>query len=116
MVGKEGLPRKRPPCGVKAKFKDEDDQLLRQLKEDFPNLGLTWKQISDFFPGRSPGTLQVRYCTKIRKKDILWNDDTVSSRTPLHSSLQKCALKKRPGPPRVMHFADQLLALIRLRV
>lgn len=78
MVGKAGLPEQRPPCGIKAKFKDEDDQLLRKLKEDYPYLGLTWKQISDFFPGRSAGTLQVRYCTKIRKKDILWNDDTVS--------------------------------------
>lgn len=45
------------------------------LKE---NKSLTWKQIADFFPGRSSGTLQVRYCTKLKAKTTQWTDETVS--------------------------------------
>jgi hypothetical protein len=57
------------------KFTPEDDQLLIDLKE---NKNLTWKQIADFFPGRSSGTLQVRYCTKLKAKTTQWTDETVS--------------------------------------
>jgi hypothetical protein len=39
---------------------------------------LTWKQIADFFPGRSSGTLQVRYCTKLKAKTTVWTDEMVS--------------------------------------
>jgi hypothetical protein len=39
---------------------------------------LTWKQIADFFPGRSSGTLQVRYCTKLKAKATVWSDQMVS--------------------------------------
>lgn len=53
------------PKGPKLKFTPEDDALLVQLKE---TKSLTWKQIADFFPGRTSGTLQVRYCTKLRVK------------------------------------------------
>lgn len=52
------------------KFTTEDDQLLIELKE---KKNLTWKQIADFFPGRSSGTLQVRYCTKLKAKTKQWN-------------------------------------------
>jgi hypothetical protein len=38
---------------------------------------LTWKQIADFFPGRSSGTLQVRYCTKLKAKTTVWTDEMV---------------------------------------
>lgn len=38
---------------------------------------LTWKQIADFFPGRSSGTLQVRYCTKLKAKTTNWTDEMV---------------------------------------
>ncbi|PWY80013.1 Myb-like transcription factor [Aspergillus eucalypticola CBS 122712] len=44
------------------------------LKE---NKNLTWKQIADFFPGRTSGTLQVRYCTKLKAKDVAWSDEMV---------------------------------------
>ncbi|KAK5004860.1 hypothetical protein LTR16_004939 [Cryomyces antarcticus] len=75
VVGQEGMP---PPAlrprGPKLKFTPEDDQLLIDLKE---KKNLTWKQIADFFPGRSSGTLQVRYCTKLKAKVTAWTDDMV---------------------------------------
>jgi hypothetical protein len=76
VVGHQGMPEPAPrPKGPKLKFTPEDDQLLIQLKE---NKNLTWKQISDFFPGRTSGTLQVRYCTKLKAKSTKWTDETVS--------------------------------------
>lgn len=75
VVGQEGMPMPAPrPRGPKLKFTPEDDQLLIQLKEQ---KNLTWKQIADFFPGRSSGTLQVRYCTKLKAKTTQWTDETV---------------------------------------
>ena len=62
------------PRGPKLKFTPEDDQLLVDLKE---KKNLTWKQIADFFPGRSSGTLQVRYCTKLKAKTTVWTDEMV---------------------------------------
>jgi hypothetical protein len=76
VVGMEGMPLPAPrPRGPKLKFTPEDDQLLVDLKE---NKSLTWKQIAEFFPGRSSGTLQVRYCTKLKAKTTQWTDETVS--------------------------------------
>jgi len=76
VVGQEGMPAPAPrPRGPKLKFTPEDDQLLVDLKE---NKSLTWKQIAEFFPGRSSGTLQVRYCTKLKAKTTQWTDETVS--------------------------------------
>ena len=76
MVGQEGMPPPAPrPRGPKLKFTAEDDQLLILLKEQ---KNLTWKQIADFFPGRSSGTLQVRYCTKLKAKTTLWTEEMVS--------------------------------------
>ncbi|KAH0548283.1 hypothetical protein GP486_008015 [Trichoglossum hirsutum] len=75
MVGQAGMPLPAPrPRGPKLKFTPEDDQLLVDLKE---NKALTWKQIAEFFPGRSSGTLQVRYCTKLKAKTTQWTEDTV---------------------------------------
>jgi len=77
VVGQAGMPAPAPrPRGPKLKFTPEDDQLLIDLKE---NKSLTWKQIADFFPGRSSGTLQVRYCTKLKAKTTQWTDETVSA-------------------------------------
>ncbi|KAI9704920.1 MAG: hypothetical protein M1836_006700 [Candelina mexicana] len=76
VVGQAGMPAPAPhPRGPKLKFTPEDDQLLVDLKE---NKSLTWKQIAEFFPGRSSGTLQVRYCTKLKAKTTQWTDETVS--------------------------------------
>ncbi|KAF2168641.1 hypothetical protein M409DRAFT_21385 [Zasmidium cellare ATCC 36951] len=73
VVGQPGMPAPAPrPKGPKLKFTPEDDALLVELKE---TKNLTWKQIADFFPGRSSGTLQVRYCTKLKAKTTVWTDE-----------------------------------------
>lgn len=41
----------------------KDDQILIELKEE---QSLTWKRIAEYFPGRSQGSLQVRYCTRLK--------------------------------------------------
>ena len=75
MVGAEGMPAPAArPKGPKLKFTAEDDALLIELKE---TKNLTWKQIADFFPGRSSGTLQVRYCTKLKAKTTVWTEEMV---------------------------------------
>lgn len=75
LVGTEGMPEPAAkPKGPKLKFTPEDDALLVELKE---TTNMTWKQIADFFPGRSSGTLQVRYCTKLKAKTVDWSDDMV---------------------------------------
>ncbi|KAF2768956.1 hypothetical protein EJ03DRAFT_273328 [Teratosphaeria nubilosa] len=75
VVGHPGMPAPASrPKGPKLKFTSEDDALLVELKE---SKNLTWKQIADFFPGRSSGTLQVRYCTKLKAKTTVWTDEMV---------------------------------------
>ncbi|PQE33469.1 hypothetical protein CJF32_00003353 [Rutstroemia sp. NJR-2017a WRK4] len=88
VVGTAGMPPPAPrPRGPKLKFTPEDDQLLVDLKE---NKSLTWKQIAEFFPGRSSGTLQVRYCTKLKAKTTQWTDETVQKlRTAVHDYEQE---------------------------
>ncbi|KAK3615174.1 hypothetical protein LTR56_026758 [Elasticomyces elasticus] len=72
MVGQAGMPAPAPePKDSKHKFTIEDDALLVELKK---TKNLTWKQISNF---RSSGTLQVRYCTKLKAKTTLWTDDMI---------------------------------------
>ncbi|KAF2644421.1 putative transcriptional activator Myb, partial [Massarina eburnea CBS 473.64] len=84
LVGHEGMPPPAPrPRGPKLKFTPEDDQLLVDLKE---KKNLAWKQIADFFPGRSSGTLQVRYCTKLKAKTTVWTDEMVQK---LRSSMEE---------------------------
>lgn len=76
VVGQPGMPDPAPePRAPKLKFTASEDALLVDLKE---NRNLTWKQIADFFPGRTSGTLQVRYCTKLKAKTTVWTDDSVS--------------------------------------
>ncbi|TVY38805.1 hypothetical protein LSUB1_G004662, partial [Lachnellula subtilissima] len=88
VVGVAGMPDPAPrPRGPKLKFTPEDDQLLVDLKE---NKNLTWKQIAEFFPGRSSGTLQVRYCTKLKAKTTQWTEETIQKlRTALHDYEQE---------------------------
>ncbi|KAH9205178.1 hypothetical protein DL95DRAFT_318109 [Leptodontidium sp. 2 PMI_412] len=75
VIGHPGAPRPTPrPRKSKSKFTPEDDQKLVDLKE---NKNLTWKQIAEFFPGRSQGTLQVRYCTKLKAKTQHWTEETI---------------------------------------
>ncbi|CAG8956390.1 hypothetical protein HYFRA_00003773 [Hymenoscyphus fraxineus] len=88
MVGHPDMPEPaQRPRGPKLKFTPEDDQKLVDLKE---NKNLTWKQIAEFFPGRSSGTLQVRYCTKLKAKTTQWTDETIQKlRTALHDYEQE---------------------------
>jgi hypothetical protein len=84
VVGQEGMPEPAArPKGPKLKFTQEEDALLVDLKE---TKNLTWKQIADFFPGRTSGTLQVRYCTKLKAKTTVWTDETVRLRAPFLTS------------------------------
>lgn len=43
----------------------EDDALIVKLKEED---GLSWDEITGHFPGRKKGTLQVRYCIKLKQR------------------------------------------------
>lgn len=47
-----------------SRFSSRDDELLLQLKGE----GLSWDEISDRFPERSKGTLQVHYSTKLKPR------------------------------------------------
>jgi hypothetical protein len=47
-----------------SRFSSEDDILLLQLKGE----GLSWDEISERFPERSKGTLQVHYSTKLKPR------------------------------------------------
>jgi hypothetical protein len=104
VLGMEGMPLPAArPRGPKLKFTPEDDGLLVDLKE---NKSLTWKQIAEFFPGRSSGTLQVRYCTKLKAKTTQWTDETVSLNAPCILIVSKTVLilyysdpKTSDGPP-----------------
>jgi hypothetical protein len=60
-AGKSGR-TPRLPC-KKFKFTREEDESLVELKE---RRGLSWKEIEPLFPGRSAGTLQVHYSTKLK--------------------------------------------------
>ena len=80
--------------------------LLKELKERFK---LSWKQIADFFPDRKSGTLQVRYCTKIRKQDrVDWTDESVS----IHSlmKLVPCCTSFQPALLTVSALDDRFNA------
>ncbi|EKV15763.1 hypothetical protein PDIG_13060 [Penicillium digitatum PHI26] len=59
-------PQKGPRAGKTTgptRFLSKDDQLLIELKEE---RSLPWKRIAKYFPGRSEGSLQVRYCTRLK--------------------------------------------------
>lgn len=81
-----GYPPAMPSRGPKARFTADEDALLKKLKEDYTAPKLSWKQIADFFPDRKSGTLQVRYCTKLRRKDdFQWNQELVRPLLRLYS-------------------------------
>jgi hypothetical protein len=56
-------------------FTPGEDAKLVDLKE---NQGLPWKDIVRHFPGRSSGSLQVHYCTKLKNRCISDEDDSDS--------------------------------------
>ena len=58
----------RPARRCRQRFTAEEDRLLIKLKETD---ALSWEKIVEFFPSRSPGTLQVRYCTKLKVREVM---------------------------------------------
>ncbi|KAJ5131011.1 uncharacterized protein N7515_007050 [Penicillium bovifimosum] len=68
-----GLPERFPePKVSKTRFGKKEDSVVVTLKEQF---NLSWKQIAWFFPGRQPGTLQVRYCNLLKVRHVDWDDE-----------------------------------------
>lgn len=75
LVGQVGMPAPAPrPKSSKTRFTSGEDALLVHLKE---GKNLTWLQIQDFFPGRTHNTLQVRYCQRLKTKDVNWTEEKV---------------------------------------
>jgi hypothetical protein len=51
----------------RERFTAEEDRLLIKQKETD---ALSWEKIAKFFPSTSPGTPQVRYCTKLKVREL----------------------------------------------
>ncbi|KAJ5615853.1 hypothetical protein N7537_000967 [Penicillium hordei] len=67
-----GVPTPYPePKAPKTRFGHKEDEMLVALKEHWK---FSWRQIECFFPGRKQQTLQVRYCTKLKERDVVWDD------------------------------------------
>ncbi|CAI7635378.1 unnamed protein product [Penicillium manginii] len=103
----------------------EDDKLLIDLKEE---KGLAWKQIGEHFPGRSVGSLQVRYSTRLKrrrgrrlecsedpKNQIAYRrscregpfQSSGSSATNVNGKANEGSLRQRYGPPRSRQAVDR---------
>lgn len=55
------------PRSSGAKYTKEDNALLKRLKDVE---GKEWSEIEQHFPGRSLGSLQVHWCTKLKEKTV----------------------------------------------
>ncbi|QQK41386.1 Homeodomain-like [Penicillium digitatum] len=67
-----GVPTPCPlPKAPKTRFGRKEDEMLITLKEHWK---FSWRQIECFFPGRKQQTLQVRYCTKLKEREVVWDD------------------------------------------
>ncbi|CAI7622836.1 unnamed protein product [Penicillium pancosmium] len=103
----------------------KDDELLIELKE---KRGLTWKQIGEYFPKRSVGSLQVRYSTRLKSRHgrrLECSEDpknqTAYSRscreepcqssgfsaTNINGKATEESLRQRYGPPRRRQTVDR---------
>jgi hypothetical protein len=61
-----------PRARRNQKFSPEEDQHIILLKEVH---NLEWKEIANYFPGRTYGTIQCHYCTKLKKRE--WTVEAV---------------------------------------
>ncbi|GFF25527.1 hypothetical protein IFM61606_09477 [Aspergillus udagawae] len=68
----------------------KEDKLLLKLKQKDH---LPWSEIVKHFPGRTKGSLQVRYSTKLRS--LSWFDETSEASSALDSSLHESACSRR---------------------
>ncbi|KAI7480359.1 WD40 repeat-like protein [Hortaea werneckii] len=74
-----------PSSGAKKRFTPEENALLVKLKEVD---GLSWGEITAYFPGRSQGTLGVHYSTKVHKRTV-----------PIGELPSETSIPKAPQPP-----------------
>jgi hypothetical protein len=75
-----GVPAPYPqPKAPKTRFGHKEDEMLIALKEHWK---FSWRQIECFFPGRKQQTLQVRYCTKLKERDVVWDAALVCLSSP----------------------------------
>lgn len=89
-VGAKHRSAKRPREVVLNQTLSTDDQLLIKLKEQWL---LSWRKIAEHFPGRSKGSLQVRYSTKLKNRGSgsvargldLKNSSSEATRAPCQS-------------------------------
>jgi hypothetical protein len=58
--------RRGRPQSKRPRFTEEEDAKLVDLKE---RRGWSWEDIQRSFPGRSTGSLQVRYSTKLKERN-----------------------------------------------
>lgn len=59
------LPSSKNPSAHRTRFQPDEDELLIELKE---RRSLPWPRIVKHFPGRTKGSLQVRYSTKLKDR------------------------------------------------
>ncbi|KAI9777289.1 MAG: hypothetical protein M1816_004807 [Peltula sp. TS41687] len=76
----------------RTRFTEEEDELLIDLKE---NRNFTWEQIKCCFPGRTTGTLQVHYCTKLKS---LRSDDADEASKDFEKGRQSARCQRTIAP------------------
>lgn len=100
-----------------ARVLSNEDELLIELKE---RRKLKWKEIGEYFPKRSVGSLQVRYSTRLKSRGDPKNQTAYSrSRrgetcqssgllaTNVNSRATEGPLRQRYGPPRRRQTVDR---------
>ncbi|KAJ5581914.1 hypothetical protein N7535_000534 [Penicillium sp. DV-2018c] len=97
-----GLPERFPERKPRTKFTEEEDAVTVELREVFK---LSWRQIAWFFPGRRAGTLQVRYCTTLKERDITWDKEMDTKLKQVHEEYKK----------KIYYFIAQKLARMGLK-
>ena len=93
---------KRPRTGILNTISREDDQLLIKLKEQRE---LSWSEISQHFPGRSKGSLQVRYSTRLKNRRFGNVANGLDVKT--NSGDAARASRARYGPSRTRHTVNR---------
>jgi hypothetical protein len=105
--------RSRNPSGCatgrRVAVLSEEDKLLLKLKQkdDLP-----WSEIMKHFPGRTKGSLQVRYSTKLRS--LSWFDESSEAASGLDSNLHESVgssghsgYQQRYGQPRARRRVER---------
>jgi hypothetical protein len=87
----------------------KEDNLLIKLKQKD---NLPWSEIAKHFPGRTKGSLQVRYSTKLRS--LSWFDESSEAASSLDSNLHELVdsrghsgYQQRYGQPRARRRVER---------